>query len=125
MSNLPGNLDNQQLSVATSRAQDAIVATFRGEVSVEDPAAQLRPFLADLDAAAKDAKAVVLDFTELNFMNSSGIKQFVGFLLLGVGRPADQRYKVRIRYKEAVTWQVTSLPVLGKLAPDVVELEAV
>lgn len=125
MSNLPGNLENQQLSAVTSREQDAILAKFRGEVSVEDPAAQLRPFLTELDAAAKSAKAVVLDFTELNFMNSSGIKQFVGFLLLGAGRPADQRYKVRIRYKEAVTWQVTSLPVLGKLAPDVVELEAI
>ena len=64
---------------------------------------------------------VVIEMTDLDFINSSCLKAMVAWVYKvdTEGRP----YKIRLLRDAGLHWQRTSLATLQRLAPDVVVIE--
>jgi anti-anti-sigma factor len=75
------------------------------------------------EAQRLSVKEVVVDLTELEFLNSSGIKHFVSWLretsLLG-----DAAYGIRLISSPLIPWQRRSLHALQCFAPKLLTIDA-
>ena len=60
---------------------------------------------------------VKVDVTELAFLNSSGIKEFLSWILRRNRLPADRKYKINFLFDPRVAWQPITLPRLRDLDP--------
>lgn len=82
--------------------------TIKGEINHENPEIFLTPFfnkvLIQMDGN------IVIDLRYLEYLNSSGIKPIIGFLM---SRNPD--WHVKIKSDPKSTWQRTSLKVLASL----------
>ena len=65
---------------------------------------------------------IKLDFTKLEFFNSSAIKLFIRWLAKLARGPENQKYKVTIIYDPEKPWQETGLTPFKYLAPEIIEL---
>ncbi|HET8733726.1 MAG TPA: hypothetical protein VFM45_08145 [Anaeromyxobacteraceae bacterium] len=97
---------------------------FKGTISTVNPAAVLNPFVDAVHAQLSGAnvKEIRVDFTELEFCNSSGFKAFIHWIQKVQGLPEGQRYKLRFVSSPARKWQRTSLLALSCYAPGLVEI---
>ena len=121
------NLKLDKVSITVSDGADGADVKLVGEIDLEDPSVEIKPFLAKLHDSliANGYKTCNVDVLQLSFMNSSGIKELVNWIMKVNVTPAEQRYKINLVYSKSITWQESSLPVLHKLHPDVVEVKAV
>lgn len=112
------------LSVDGNAEGACVTVRFRGTADAEAKA--------DLDAVVKAlhaeatrlaATSVVVDFRELEFMNSSSFKSFVSWLALVQDQPAAQQYKIRFLSNPSMHWQRRSLAALSCFAVDLVTIE--
>ena len=96
---------------------------FRGTISTVNPAAVLNPFVDQVhDLLIKaGAKAVRVDFTELEFCNSSGFKSFI-YWIQKIQSAGDKGYRLRFLSSPARKWQRTSLLALSCYSPSAVEI---
>ncbi len=60
---------------------------------------------------------VKVDVTQLVFLNSSGIKEFLSWILRRNRIPADKKYRINFFFDPAVAWQPITLPRLRDLDP--------
>jgi hypothetical protein len=97
---------------------------FRGTVSTVNPAEVLNPFVDAVHGhlAGAGVKEVRVDFTELEFCNSSGFKAFIHWIQRIQAMPEASRYKLRFVSSPARKWQRTSLLALSCYAPSLVEI---
>jgi hypothetical protein len=95
-----------------------IVIALVGTIEHFNPGTFLDPFFAALDAhmLACRAPALVVDFTRLAFLNSSGIKSLIRWVMRVAGLPTAERYALRFDYTSAITWQYASFQAVGLLA---------
>jgi len=93
-----------------------------GSVETRDPGSLFDPYWHAMDDTLRreGVRLVELDLAALDFMNSSGILTLVRWVMKVAAQPA---YQIVIRYDPEVAWQQTSLPVLARLAPEVVRVE--
>jgi hypothetical protein len=98
--------------------------SFRGTISTVNPAAILNPFVdaVHTQLSAANMKEIRVDFTELEFCNSSGFKAFIHWIQRVQALPEAQRYKLRFVSSPARKWQRTSLLALSCYAPGLVEI---
>lgn len=98
-----------------SASGDTVV--LKGEIDVQDPGIILNPFfnkvLTQMD------NSVRIDITELDFLNSSGIKVFVSFIM-----KKQPDAKVIIKVDKSKTWQMTSVEVVQSLDENNIILES-
>jgi len=96
---------------------------FLGCVDLQDPEPVISPFFDKIHnkIITEGIKEITLDFRELNFLNSSGIKTITKWIMKIPPLSDDKKYKLKLIYSEDVTWQRTSLMILTYLAPDNVE----
>jgi len=96
---------------------------FRCTISTVNPASVLNPFVDQvhehlLKAGAKDVR---VDFTELEFCNSSGFKSFI-YWIQKIQAAGDKQYRLRFISSPARKWQRTSLLALSCYSPSAVEI---
>jgi hypothetical protein len=104
---------------------DDVALTFSGDIDMEDPSVILDPLFERVHNGMieQGIKQAVLDFMNLNFLNSSGIKAVAKWIMKLAMMPADQKYNILIKHNKQITWQVTSLPTLTFLVPGAVKVE--
>lgn len=92
---------------------------FSGCIDLQDPEPIITPFFAKIheQITKQDIKEISLDFKELNFLNSSGIKTITKWIMKVTILPENKKYKMKLLYSEDITWQRTSLMILTYLAP--------
>jgi hypothetical protein len=97
---------------------------FKGTISTVNPAAVLNPFVDAVHGklSAANVKDVRVDFTELEFCNSSGFKAFIHWIQKIQTLPEAGRYKLRFQASPTRKWQRTSLLALSCYAPGLVEI---
>ena len=97
---------------------------FRGTISTVNPAAILNPFVDAVHAQLSGAKVkeIRVDFSELEFCNSSGFKAFIHWIQKVQSMPEASRYRIRFLSSPARKWQRTSLLALSCYAPGLVEI---
>ena len=94
-------------------AQRDVVA-MKGVLSMRSPSETVTPFLRRVHMAATDAgiKKIIVDLTELRFMNSSSIRSLVDWVEWIRKEPESRRYRLVFVTKPDVTWQQTTLAAI-------------
>jgi hypothetical protein len=87
--------------------------TLKGEINQENPEHFLTPFFTKV-IEEMDGD-IILDLRELEFLNSSGIKPLLEFLM-----KRNKQWRVNIKSDPNSTWQRTSLKVLTGIDDNVV-----
>ncbi|MBN2444768.1 MAG: hypothetical protein JXJ04_25655 [Spirochaetales bacterium] len=98
-----------------------------GSVSMSNPAEILEPYIIKLHnkLVEEGIKRITLDLTRLAFLNSSGIREIVNWILLVNALPAEKRYAVHIKYSSKYLWQESSTSTFVYLNPDLVSKEVI
>ncbi len=125
-SNRPAALQVSEEKYSAGLANDAtgLKVAFKGTISTVNPAAVLNPFVDAVHAqlAGANVKEIRVDFTDLEFCNSSGFKAFIHWIQKVQALPEAQRYKLRFVSSPVRKWQRTSLLALSCYAPGLVEI---
>lgn len=100
---------NHALTVEVTDSQDAVTVTWLGKSISRKPSSFLTPILTDaLGAATERDKAIVIDFRQLEYMNSSSITPVIKIL----ERAKRGTVRVQILYDESQRWQDLSFSAL-------------
>ena len=118
-------INEDKFTVDVTDSGNGVSVAFAGDIDMIDPSIILDPFFESIHqgSISQAVKVVVADFSKLGFLNSSGIKAIAKWIMKLVSVSPDQKYKIKIQYDNAVTWQATSLPTLKFLVPDSVEID--
>ncbi|MBX3225823.1 MAG: hypothetical protein KIT84_30400 [Labilithrix sp.] len=109
---------------AGSHEGTSLRVRMEGEASYDVLDALGRVLDATHDEAIRLAvKDVVMDVTKLEFLSSSGVKQFVMWLRKASEAAPDAGYHVRFVSSPRVPWQRRGLEALRCFAPDRVSVE--
>jgi hypothetical protein len=112
------------ISVTATEAPVELCARLTG--SAELPSVQAMTSIVQAlhaEAQARTVAAVVIDLTELEFMNSSCFKALVTWVNDVCELEPEKRYLIRFRSNPAILWQRRSLHVLKTMATDVISIE--
>jgi anti-anti-sigma factor len=117
-------LDVPVLAADSSLADGVLTTRFRGTADVEAKPALDHYVEALHDEARRVAASkVVIDFRELEFMNSSSFKVFVTWLAQVQELPAENQYRIHFLSNPSMHWQRRSLAALSCFAVNLVTIE--
>jgi hypothetical protein len=90
------------------------VVTMKGVLSMRSPSDTVTPFLRRVHGSAVEAglKEVLVDLTQLRFMNSSSIRSLVDWVEWIRKEPDGRRYRLVFVTKPDVTWQQTTMAAI-------------
>lgn len=111
----------------TETPERGLLLRFRGTIEQANPGEFLDPLLDKIHQAALDRKdtLVTADFTEFGFLNSSGIKSLIKWVMKQMYLSDESRYGIKFLYSSQVTWQATSLRAITNLSRGTVVAEPV
>lgn len=114
-----------QVNELTLQVETGGCVRIGGSLTLRDPSEVLLPVFQSLHRAAlQDGLTdVIVDVSDLSFVNSSGIRVFVDWVLWLRDEPPTRRYSITFRSRRGHAWQRASLPVLQSLAPAWVRVE--
>jgi hypothetical protein len=95
----------------------------RGELSMRDPVVEVGPHVRKIHDAAAGGGELVVDLTELKFVNSSGLRIFLDWIAWMSIDPPERRYHLKLRTSRAVMWQAAALGPILMLGGDLVSQE--
>jgi anti-anti-sigma factor len=101
-----------------------VLVRFAGTADVE-ARSDLETFVKQLhiESVRVGATKVVVDFRELEFMNSSCFKIFVAWLAQVRDLAAEQQYRILLQSNPSFLWQRRSFAALSCFAADLVAIE--
>lgn len=113
---------NDKVQISVDERDGGMIIKFKGHIDDANPGAFLDPALEDIhqQVLAHKLGEVDADFTDLAFLNSSGIKSLIKWIMRQTELPEAQKYKIKFLYSSRITWQQTSLKALTYLAPKTV-----
>ncbi len=123
--NLLHSLDSAELRARAFAEGNALRVTFAG-CADSRVMADLNELLTRVhdDASGRKAPEVVVDFRELEFMNSSCFKAFVSWIARVQELEESAQYRIRFLSDEAKHWQRRSLGALSCFAVDLIRIES-
>jgi hypothetical protein len=104
--------------VTLSAENDTIMIA--GEIDQVNPGEFMETFFATVNeqSASEGQKVVKIDLSELQFLNSSGIRELLKWIISFIKLDQDKSNKIVFLYNPAISWQPISVPMLCRLAPD-------
>ncbi len=98
-----------------------------GNVEVADPGKIMGPFFKEVhqNILENNMKGVKVDITNLTFLNSSGIKEFVDWVIKLEDLSDDQRYKITFLCNPDLIWQESSISTIELLNSDYISKEGI
>ena len=107
------DFDNGNLKIKLSRDGEYIKMLWLGDSRTLNPASQLEPYLFPLVRELRNKK-LVIDFTQLNSMNSSTVMPILFFM-----RNLEKLAVItQIHYKGSSSWQRASFEVIANVVFD-------
>ncbi len=99
--------------------------TCAGTLDTNDSTARLQPHLLAFhdQLLASGVKKVVLDVTQVSYMNSSGVKCFMTWFIKAE-RAKTPPYEIQIVFDPQRTWQYVSFTTMGRIAPKVLRTQS-
>lgn len=103
-----------------------VLLKFVGTIDHLNPSEFLDPLFEKVHSQVLEKRVpkVEADFTELNFLNSSGIKSLLKWIMRQLDLGEDKRYPIKIVYSRKITWQQTSLKAITHLSKGAVVTES-
>ena len=93
-----------------------------GCIDDSQPGKFMKPFFDDVHThiTSKKIKEIIIDIKNLVFLNSSGIKEFVSWILKVEVLPKEKLYKLGFVGNKNKIWQQFSLETLKLLSPEII-----
>ncbi len=97
----------------------------KGNVDSAQPGKFMQPFFAEVheNILKNGIKSIEVDIKELNFLNSSGIKELVAWIMKLESVPAAEQYKIKFLCNKDLLWQESSISTILFLNPDMISQE--
>lgn len=113
---------SDKVTIGVDAGGEVLTVRFSGKIDDADPGKFMDPALEGIHQhiVASGLNEVHADFTELAFLNSSGIKSLIKWIMRQTELPEDKKYKIVFLYSSRITWQQTSLKALTYVAPKTV-----
>lgn len=94
-----------------------------GTVLVEQPAKFMEPFFIDVHEAILDEgiSEIKIDLRDLKFLNSSGIKEIVKWILKVDALPDETQYSLMFLYNPETLWQESFISSIVNLNPEIIK----
>ena len=117
-------IDQGGIKITPGTHDGTPAVVFSGNIELQNPGEVLDPCFAEIheSIAGLGLKEIVLDFSDLEFLNSSGIKSLINWFIKLPQLPEDQRYTLQILSNSAITWQSTTFKSIAMLVPQNVKL---
>ena len=117
-------LDNSILAAEATYADSVVTTRLRGTADVESRSLLDQHIDALHDEACRlGVTKVAVDLRELEFMNSSSFKVFVGWLAKVQDLEPDKQYRIHFMSTPGIHWQRRSLQALSCFASALVTVE--
>ena len=102
---------------------EKIELLIKGNIDIPNPDQIITPFFTKLDSEILRCKLkeISIDIKELDFINSSGIKILLKFVMNILRRTRDEQYNINFIYDQKVKSQKTRFNSILFLAPDIVK----
>ena len=112
------------VSIKIEDYENTIQISFFGEIDMQDPESLFLPYFENIHQKIVDdcINEVVLNFQNLNFLNSSGIKVIIKWIQIALILPEEKKYKFKILASSKVPWQANSLKLLSMLSQKLIEI---
>ncbi len=116
--------ENAKIEVKDN-SDGGITVYFHGKINMQNPGAIFGPYFDELHSKIVDSKIknVIADFTDLQFLNSSGLKSIIRWIMSDAKLPEENQYTIKILYNKEIGWQETSLTTFKDLVPELIEDE--
>jgi len=120
-------LELERVKISVQAHEDGIKVLLSGMIDMRDPSAEILPYLLEIHKGVikNKIKKVWADFSDLTFMNSSGIKAIIQWLMKLKDLTGDDRYEIIILQNLDITWQASSLQVMQQLFKDFLTVETI
>ncbi|HOJ63333.1 MAG TPA: hypothetical protein PLE45_02825 [Spirochaetota bacterium] len=115
------------ISINIKDYENSVQIFFCGEIDMQDPEEIFMPFFENIHNKIIEVglKEVNLNFENLNFLNSSGIKVLIKWIQKGLFLPEKEKYKFKIYASSKIPWQINSLKLLSMLSPTLIEIKVI
>jgi|UniRef100_A0A7C3ELL9 hypothetical protein len=112
-------IKQDKVTIDVQDIAEGIKIVVAGDIDMQDPSTLLDPLFDKVHngAVSSGFKIVELDVTQLNFLNSSGIKAIAKWIMKLATVDAGKKYLIKIIQNKAIAWQATSLQTLTFLVP--------
>ena len=99
--------------------------SFSGVLAMRDPSDTITPFLKQVHLAAIESgtRRLMVDLTDLKFMNSSSIRSLVDWIEWIRQEEPPKQYVIHFKMKSDVTWQITTMDAIQCLGGKYVAVE--
>lgn len=130
MSNMIGigecKKESASIGVKDNDDGEGIIVHFHGKINMANPGVIFGPYFDELHEKIVENEVVdvTADFTDLQFLNSSGLKAIIKWIMKDAALSEDEQYSILILYNKDIGWQETSLTTFKDLVPDLVEDQA-
>lgn len=117
-------LNKSELSADAGSTPSGFVVSFRGTADTTI-VNELDDFLKHVHTSIRDQRLtqVIVDFRELEFMNSSCFKSFITWLVTVRREPVSNQYSIRFYSARGHHWQKRSLHAFGHFGGELVTIE--
>ena len=97
----------------------------RGEIDHASPKAFRGPVFDEVHEAAQQEglRALRVDVRGLRFLNSSAVKELIGWVLRRNRMPPGTKYAIEFVYDSSVLWQRVTMPTISHLDSDFIMLD--
>jgi hypothetical protein len=98
--------------------------TIQGEIDQQSPKDFLAPFFDEIHKAAdqENLHELQVDISGLVFLNSSAVKELIGWVLRRNRLPPGKKYTLEFVYDSSILWQRVTMPTICQLDPKFVIL---
>jgi hypothetical protein len=101
------------------------VVVLQGEIDHSSPKAFLAPFFEQVHQAvqAEGLRVVRVDVRGLRFLNSSAVKELIGWVLRRNRMAPGTKYSIEFIYDSSILWQRVTMPTISHLDSEFILLE--
>ena len=117
-------IQEEKFSINNKIIENNLHIIFHGSIDLPDPGIVISPFLIEVHDSiiANESKEVYFDISELSYINSSGIKAIIKFIINILPLSPKKKYKVIFQYDPQKGWQPSSFRPVTMLAPKITEM---
>ena len=94
------SINQEKFTIELKLIQGKPNIIFNGVIDLPDPGILLTPYFTELHDAVLEnsSEEIIFDITELTYINSSGIKAIIKYVLKILHLEAEKKYKILLYY---------------------------
>jgi hypothetical protein len=122
-----GELAQEGFRIEVADTKNTVTVIFDGSIDIQEPQYVLEDYfnLIHTKMIEKGLKTVYCDFNKLHYINSSGIKCLLKWILKNYqGLDQNQKYAYIFIIDDNMKWQADGIGFLKKIAPELISIQS-